>query len=1221
LKTLSWILAVLLLLFAIVLALPFSATGTRLLIDGINRSQIVQLDYASGSLFGDLALSGLAMELGTVTLQLDEVHTRLQLQCFWRSAFCLDELRVGALRLDVAAGDAEPGSEAGDPELLQIPFAYEINALVIDSAQLSWPGGGWTQGELRGQISLKAGHLEITTATIGNARLQVSSAEASEKAYAGFEPPEIFLPLPLTVHSLSLQEAHIQIGGVERSLDSVSLVADWNGYDLTVGTLELIAQDYGNAALQGSVRFAEDWPSDLSLELAFLESMEPAVLGGRQLSIETAGDLSALNVELFSPGEPALAASLEADVTSAALSHQVSATLAWPQGTRVGQILEQDSQLSELEITGPVQLQMQGSLEQQALTASASATGLGYEALTVDADLALQAPEIIINSLRVEDAASDSQLMVTGSVDLAERSTLLVQVASTGFALPSSVPGRLSGELELGLDVDVDSWALRWREMDLAGTVNGLPASARGSAGLDSALRLLPGTTEANINGAQIYASAGEDASGGAQLSVQLDDLGRWVGGARGSLSLAGQGSMGRQKIALEGQARDIYVSGVAADVASLSIAYDGEDDSLEGLVSLPQVDSSDYTLRDLTLTLDGSLDKHRLALSSQGAVAGNLQLDGTWANERWRGVLRPTQLDTTSGPWRLSDPVAMAWTAEEPLTIADHCWRHQEFSLCGEALALGGKGTAQLDLTGDVRAFNGLLPRGLRLRGAVAATLDAAWAPDQALNLNATVQADQLQAVRRYGMGERVSVTWDLIDLTVLHRSEGLEARGRVVREGRQVMFLDALLPVASEGPLRGSLQLRQLQLSTLSPWLTQFSDIEGALSGDLSLAGTPSEPRARGELQLVGAEVALVGNPTKLTELALRLTLDGERASYSGSGLLGGGQVNLSGQVLTRPGLRVELSVTGQEHEILLPPASSVRVSEDLALVLTDGLLDVRGEVRVHEGVLRHEELPAGSVALSPEIVVVDTLGNVIKEERPFDIRADVQVRIRNRFQVEGEGLRATLGGDLHVVQTPGETAQVFGNLNVVNGELEAYRQRLQIRRGLIDFSGPADNPGLDIVAEREIREDNVTVGARLFGTLEEPVLEVFSDPVMPQGEAMSYLVRGRGLDSGAGGDGTALALSMGASVVNQSGIVAELNRLPLISDVSFGASGAEDDTAATVSGYVGSRLYLSYGRGLYEPINELTARLYLQSRLWLEVVSRLENSADLYYSFDIN
>ena len=185
---------------------------------------------------------------------------------------------------------------------------------------------------------------------------------------------------------------------------------------------------------------------------------------------------------------------------------------------------------------------------------------------------------------------------------------------------------------------------------------------------------------------------------------------------------------------------------------------------------------------------------------------------------------------------------------------------------------------------------------------------------------------------------------------------------------------------------------------------------------------------------------------------------------------------------------------------------------------------------------------------------------------------------------------------------------------------GELFVYRQHLQVRRGTIAFSGPPENPELNIAAEREIRSDGVTVGARLTGPLEEPLLEVYSDPVMSQGEAMSYLVRGRALDSGAESDGTALALSMGADVVNRSGIVSGLNRLPLISNFAFGATGEQDDTAATVSGYIGNRIYLSYGIGLYEPINVLTARLYLQSRLWLEVMSRLENSIDLYYSFDI-
>ena len=97
--------------------------------------------------------------------------------------------------------------------------------------------------------------------------------------------------------------------------------------------------------------------------------------------------------------------------------------------------------------------------------------------------------------------------------------------------------------------------------------------------------------------------------------------------------------------------------------------------------------------------------------------------------------------------------------------------------------------------------------------------------------------------------------------------------------------------------------------------------------------------------------------------------------------------------------------------------------------------------------------------------------------------------------------------------------------------------------------------------------------------------------------------------------------MAIAMGASAINQTGVVSEINRIPGVSNVGFGAEGTEDDTAATVSGYIGERIYLSYGVGIYEPINILTARLYLQARLWLEVVSRLENSLDIYYSFDID
>ncbi len=96
--------------------------------------------------------------------------------------------------------------------------------------------------------------------------------------------------------------------------------------------------------------------------------------------------------------------------------------------------------------------------------------------------------------------------------------------------------------------------------------------------------------------------------------------------------------------------------------------------------------------------------------------------------------------------------------------------------------------------------------------------------------------------------------------------------------------------------------------------------------------------------------------------------------------------------------------------------------------------------------------------------------------------------------------------------------------------------------------------------------------------------------------------------------------MALSMGSTVLNQSSVFNSLNQLPGINSIELSAEGSDEDTTATIGGYLGQRIYLSYGVGLYEPINVLTARLYLKTRLWLEVVSSLENSLDLYYSFDI-
>ena len=93
------------------------------------------------------------------------------------------------------------------------------------------------------------------------------------------------------------------------------------------------------------------------------------------------------------------------------------------------------------------------------------------------------------------------------------------------------------------------------------------------------------------------------------------------------------------------------------------------------------------------------------------------------------------------------------------------------------------------------------------------------------------------------------------------------------------------------------------------------------------------------------------------------------------------------------------------------------------------------------------------------------------------------------------------------------------------------------------------------------------------------------------------------------------------IGFGVTNSVGLFDQLEKIPLINNIAVDTEGEGDSTQATISGYIGNRVYLKYGIGVYEPINELTVRLFLLNRLWLEIVSGIEQSSDLYYSFDID
>ncbi|MCB1854381.1 MAG: translocation/assembly module TamB domain-containing protein [Halieaceae bacterium] len=1212
----------------VLLLLPLTNPGSRWLLERLQGFVPLQLEYADGNLAGELRLARLGWQDEDISLELLDVVLELDLRCLWRSAFCLQQLQ--ARQLDIAVlpgadngGDAEQ-SAGGEGGLLVFPFALEVPDLYLGGLRVGWDGGEWRQGLMEGAVSIQGSLVHVSRAVVQGAGLVLDGSDTDDQP---LQLPELDLPLELQVDDLLLRDAGWDVHAEQGSLQSLQVRGGWRNTLLRLDALQLHASKFGEAVAAGSMEFTGGWPLQVGIDAFPAASMQWSPASDRHLRLDASGDLGNLAMQAVVTGEVTVAARLQLDALAADLPFQLDAEATWGGELRPAEYVDLPGQLAALALRAPFSLSASGSLAQQQYQLDAAGGLPGYPELTLHLGARHQAGLLEVDDLKLVDSSSSSSLSGSGALHYGERwegSLHLESEEGVDLGLfGDAVDGRLGGHLQLAGWLAGDAWELALSDVSLQGTVNGLPASMTGHGGITGDGVLLPSAFDARCNGAHLVLQRPPGEHGEGRLQLQVAELGRWVPDSHGSLDLQVVVDDGWQQFDLQGSLEALSWGGAGVDAGRLQGFYRPAQETFQVQLALQRVGLGALELDQVTLAGRGSAGRQVLSLASSGDVTGRLEVAGAIAgNGGWRGELDATSLQTAEGTWHLDEPVALQLGTEPArLQVAAHCWHYQQSRICpGEAL-LGATGEASLELFGGLDVLSVLLPEYLEASGTLDANVATRWAPGVALELQGSLQGRDLLVTRHFGGGESGSVRWQSLDAEVTRSARGLELEADLVARDRRVIELSLLLPEQREGPLAGMIDLRGLQLGNLAPFFPGLSSLEGDISGQLDIGGTLDAPRTRGELQLSGGQLALLGYPTELQDLDLTLQALGDRFALQGAGLLGGGELRISGTVESSPQWQLELGMSGERQELLIPPYTQMLVSEDLQLRLSAAELDLGGRVIVHEGVLEHEQLPEGSVALSRDVVEVDMRGDVINQSSDLPTRIDVALLMEDRFKIVGDMVNATLGGDLQLLQTPGKPLQLFGNLNVIGGELRAFQQRLRIQRGTVSFSGPPENPELDISAQREVPADKVVVGISLRGSLQQPQLQVFSDPVMSQANTMSYLIRGRPVDTGAEADGIATALTLGTGLVNETPLVTQLNEIPGISNLAFGAEGSEEDTAATVGGYIGERLYLSYGMGIYEPINVLTARLYLQTRLWLEVVSRLENSVDLYYSFDID
>jgi len=457
---------------------------------------------------------------------------------------------------------------------------------------------------------------------------------------------------------------------------------------------------------------------------------------------------------------------------------------------------------------------------------------------------------------------------------------------------------------------------------------------------------------------------------------------------------------------------------------------------------------------------------------------------------------------------------------------------------------------------------------------------------------------------------------------------------------------------------PLTGSVELDVPSLAFTRALAGEAWRFDGALQARLALAGTVAAPLLSGRVTgtRLAAEQRELGMKLSAGELAATLRdnqLDIETLRFRS----GQGSVSMTGSL--RPDERSEAVLVLDRMPIPLGAGQRLSLSGETRASLAGGVLRLRGALRADEGVI---ELTAGNAPrLARDVVVVGTTaeaerlrletagrdgrraagtqaerraGEPAPEEGPergFRIRSDLQIDLGDRFKVWGAGVDARLAGQLTLRGRLPDAPRLTGTVRIVEGTYIGFGQKLEIERGTLVFSGPVDNPAIDIVAYR--RYLPVEAGVALTGTARTPRLALVSKPDVPDQDKLSWLVLGVGADTArSGGQSTALQAAAATLLASTdpnraSPGIASTFGLDVLSirtgqtgstgNVSSSAASAQD-TIVTLGKRISQRLFVSYEQSLRGLENLVRLQYEISERLSARVRAGTQNAVDLLWTY---
>ena len=460
---------------------------------------------------------------------------------------------------------------------------------------------------------------------------------------------------------------------------------------------------------------------------------------------------------------------------------------------------------------------------------------------------------------------------------------------------------------------------------------------------------------------------------------------------------------------------------------------------------------------------------------------------------------------------------------------------------------------------------------------------------------------------------------------------------------------------------PLSGQLRASMPDIGIWGLFAPPGWRVKGTLAADATISGTLDDPKWLGNINAESLNITSLLDGVDLQDGVLRAKLQGTRLDITELHLKGGKGSNTrilgysgnltsapeDGGTLTgsgyaqftppgragEPGLSMHLQAKASKLQVLVRADRQVSVSGELSANLQQGQFTLRGDLTVDRASINLPEESAPS--LDKDVVVRSAASRKAEEEarkkQERDERRDqaratprklpdilVKLNMGRDFALQGFGIVTRLRGDLEIkgASYAGGPPSVTGEIRTEQGRYRAWGQSLNVENGLIRFNGPYNNPSLDILALRP----NIAVkaGVQVMGSASAPRVLLYSDPVLPDAEKLSWVVMGR--DPASGGASSALlqqaAMALLAGGNSSSGKIAGSLGLD---EVGFkgGGDGDAEGAALTMGKRISDKLYLTYEQSLSGAMGIIYIFYDLSRNLTLRAQTGVTSALDLVYT----